>query len=574
MKHERVGRKTNKTSPLKTSLRASYLPDTETIKTPVSAFLAAWIICVAVVFLFKGRALNPDVWVNFSVLLPHIPNILADGLLWNSILCLAIWFVFYGLGDSILFRLNLPGMTRLEHAVVAVGLGSGAISIFLLLLGLAGLWSVLVIKSLFFAGIAASVGSIIYRRWYHRNASNDRCIDLPGAGNSLGILQLSALAIILLAVLMNVLSSAVPEIYYDSLTYHLALPNLYLLSGGSVPTPENLYSGIPFNVEMLYGLALAISKGGLPALLHCSFGLVAMLAIWVWMRRYASGSAGILALLLFYQCPPVLLGSWESGVDLAAGFYVIAAFIAFSFSLGSSASNKPGVWAALSGVLMGFACGVKYTLIPLALSFVFVHFWLRRREVKGISETILMGTALVLVFLPWPLKNIWFYGNPMYPFLGKLFHSPEPALFTAFLQDARSRDLAHTFLSIAGWKSFLAHPWDVTIGSRGTDDWLGAPLLVLAPWLFFLRWGIWRKLQNVPHSLTALAILGILGYSLWYLTSDIMRFLIPSLPLIVCAIALTVESTKFPSWLRRMAWIGAIIFSLFSIQAILRLGET
>lgn len=540
------------------------------ISFPAAILLAAWIVCVAIFFYFKGRIISPDIWINFFSVLPHIHSILSGGLFWNIILCMAIWVVFYGLGSSVLTPFRFGGVNSLERMVITVALGSGTLSVLLLILGLLGLWAESILRSLFFTGLAASLGSIVYRQWYnpvvHKKQSNS---------SDAGILQYVALAVIALAVLMNVLASDAPEIFYDALLYHLALPKLYLLRGGIVPTPENLYSGIPFNMEMLYGLALSISNGRLPSLLSCSFGLMVMLAIWVVMRRYTSSRpAAILALLLFYLCPPVLLESWEGAVDIGAGFYVIVAFIALSFSLDTPTTGNSKGWAILAGGLMGFACGVKYTLLPFGILFLLVHYWLRRRDGKDARETIYMGAVLLIAFSPWLLKNLWFYGNPVYPFFSKLFRSSEPALFTAFLQDARLRDLIHTFTTVEGWKSFFIHPWNIAIGNRGVDDWLGAPILILAPWILFLRWGIRQKSHEVPRGLTALGVLAVLGYSLWYLTSDIVRFLIPSLPLIVCAIALAVESSKFRGWLWRVAWVGGIFFSLFNFQTICRLGET
>ncbi|MBI5883211.1 MAG: hypothetical protein HZB91_08910, partial [Elusimicrobia bacterium] len=55
---------------------------------------------------------------------------------------------------------------------------------------------------------------------------------------------------------LNLLCALAPEIYYDSLNYHLALPNLYLLKGRIVATPHQIFSGLPFGGQMLYGLAL------------------------------------------------------------------------------------------------------------------------------------------------------------------------------------------------------------------------------------------------------------------------------------------------------------------------------
>ena len=543
-------------------------------KYAIPILLTAWLCGIIAVFYYKGRGLQDVVWLQFFDLLTNIPNILTNGLFWSLICCAALWVSFYSLGDLLLRSFRLGEITPIERFIVASGLGAGAVSLIMLFLGLAGLWHIWFIRIFFLVGFLVSLSGIVYQKWAgaKHKAVGHFDFKLPG-GNSYGVLPYVSLGVIALAVLMNVLATSGPEISYDALVYHLALPKLYLLQGRIVPTPENLYSGIPFNMEMLYGLALAVSNEKLGALVSCSLGLGTTLAIWVWARRYVSMSAGIFAALAFYLCPPVLLGSWQSGVDIGAAFYTILAFIALSFRLKATDDDNSAGWSVIAGVFMGFACGVKYTLLPMGIVLVLIHLWARLRNGKTWRETVLMAVSMAVVVSPWLIKNWVFYGDPVYPFFTKLFGSTAPAQFAAFLADARSRNLAQTFGTLAGLKGFIVHPWDITIGDRVVDDWLGAVWLIFLPWLLIS----WRRIVNVDKSIAnvriALLLFGLFGYFSWYLTSEIIRFLIPILPFIACAIAMALEADVFPAWLRRLSWAAAILFCLFNFQGVSRLGE-
>ena len=76
-----------------------------------------------------------------------------------------------------------------------------------------------------------------------------------------------------------------PEIFYDALVYHLALPDLYWMRGGITPTPENLYSGLPLQASMLYALALPLGGDGLAHFVGWAFGVGSALLVFVLGRR-------------------------------------------------------------------------------------------------------------------------------------------------------------------------------------------------------------------------------------------------------------------------------------------------
>ena len=72
--------------------------------------------------------------------------------------------------------------------------------------------------------------------------------------------------------------AALPPTFYDSLVYHLGIPNLYLQSGGFIPTPQFVYA----NTFIYYEISLipAVFLGDMvPRLFHFLLGTLFVLAV-------------------------------------------------------------------------------------------------------------------------------------------------------------------------------------------------------------------------------------------------------------------------------------------------------
>ena len=497
--------------------------------------------------------------------------ILRADLGWHLIEVCAMWFLFTRLGTLLAGRLHLNGMTRIEFFLISAGLGAGTASLSLLGLGLAGLWNPKLLSAIFCIGLAVCAGILLLnllRLRKNRDLENPH----PRPDNASlpqerpDFLQGIAIGLILLAVIVSILATAGPAIYYDSLVYHLALPKLYLLQGRIIPTPSNLYSGVPLGTEMLYGLSLALGNENLACLLYCSFGILTMLAIWALLRRCASSAAGVLGALLFYVSPVVLCSSWWCGSDLAGAFYLTLALLVIALKLQSSEGGSMAN-PIVAGALLGSAMAVKYTIAPMLGIFPLSYFWLRRRIDRGgaLKETVFMSTVAVLVFAPWPIKNAFFYGNPLYPFLHNLMGRASPADWSGFLADAHSQNLARLLSSAAAWKDLLMRPWTFSMGTPSLTDFMGMSFLVFIPWALCQRWGILKRRDEVPPVLTAIGLIGLAAYVSWTMTSGLVRFIVPTLPIISCIAALAITRGPIPSWLRRSGWLVAIWAAMINL---------
>src|SRR5207244_2784964 len=81
-------------------------------------------------------------------------------------------------------------------------------------------------------------------------------------------------------------------------------------------------------------------------------------------------------------------------------------------------------WLCLSAVFSGLALGAKYYAgISAALLGIFlIAGWAqgaeKRRRAADLGVFVVLATVL---FSPWLIKNAWFVGNPVFPFLYRWF---------------------------------------------------------------------------------------------------------------------------------------------------------
>ncbi len=108
--------------------------------------------------------------------------------------------------------------------------------------------------------------------------------------------------------------------------------------------------------------------------------------------------------------------------DLGLAFYFGLGFSLFVF-WGEQRGSARILFAV--GSALGFALGTKYNALLAMMMFLlcmvsFLQRWnFTLREVAR-SFGIVIGVAVIL-YLPWPIKNFWYTGNPFYPFAEGIF---------------------------------------------------------------------------------------------------------------------------------------------------------
>ncbi|MBI5597718.1 MAG: hypothetical protein HY928_16650 [Elusimicrobia bacterium] len=523
-----------------------------------------WLAFVAVSYTTKGMSLSGRDWADMAGLFRGLSGPVAGGLLKDLLLACGLWAGAAGIGGRLRRALTGPACRDFSALAVDAGLGLGALSLLLLGLGCAGFFSAAALRAVYGLFVSAGVAFLALRPREAGAAAEKAPEPLgPWAG--------AGLAVLLVCAALNLLASAAPEVFYDSLVYHLALPKLYLLRGAVVPTPENVYSGLPQGVQMLFGLALAVSGDRLASMLHALFGLAAAAALYACVGRLAGRRTGVLAALLFYLCPVVVYASWACGVDLASAFYVVAAVCVLCRVPDAPAERASGM-AALAGLLAAWAAGTKFNTIPAAGALVLTHLWLERRAGRGLGATALMAGVAACGTMPWFLKNLAFYGNPLYPFLHGRVGTLRPADWQGFIEAAGSRDLHAAFTTWRGFWELISLPLRCSLGTWPLGDWSGPVLVALTPAAFALRWRWLSADEDPPAVWRVVAAMALVGALAWALASSLVRYIVPSLPLVAATTALAVERGAWPRWLNRAAWAGALTGSLLALQCVYRQG--
>ncbi len=517
--------------------------------TPTVVIILAWLLLIAHAYWGK-LILLPSVWEDMASTL--------TAALWKNALNLAVklawlaslWFLAAAVGAACSRLLRLKG-SRLEAWLLASALGFGTLSLILLGLAAGGWFSPHFLKTLFLVSVAAAMAAAPWwNHWLPRES--------PGPSRRLTPVEIAALAGIAAAILLQALGALAPEVFYDSLLYHLALPKLYLLNGRLIGVPQNLYSGLPAALQMLYGLILSLTDDRLASLWHASTGWAAAAAIYALGKRLVSRSAGIFAAFAVMTMPLTIYTGWACGVDLGAAFFFSAGALALLRWSSRQEESQSDLIAA--GLLLGFSCGTKYNVLPFACLLVLLHAWQTRRFGSPWRSTAILAAAMAVALSPFLVKNIVFFHNPVYPFLRGLFGDPGWICdWASFLSAAGSR---HPF---SEWREILLQPWITSTGSWPKGDWPGPVYLILLPWLFLLR--------PRRHEARSLLVAAAGCYALWALSTSLVRFLLPASGLLALGAAIALENGSLPRWLRRIGWLAALYAGAFNLQLSFQLGE-
>ena len=299
--------------------------------------------------------------------------------------------------------------------VYATGLGAGALSIVLAILGALHLYSRTAALLLLLPGVAGRFTALRRKpkaRWPR-----------------LSRWELAWGAVGAVALLTSLLAALAPPTAKDALIYHLVVPRHYVEEGGFVDLPYNVWSYVPMHTEMLYTWGLLLGRETIPALIHWLYGLGALFVTWILARRMgASSGVAVMAAALLATVPKFwwLMGSPYS--DLPMAFYAALCFDLFLRWKESRESR----WLILAGVFLGMATASRYQGLILWPVFLLGVLLEVKNESAGdvlakIGPAVCLSfTAAVLVMLPWWIRNgVWTH-NPLFPYFIHQFPTRSP----------------------------------------------------------------------------------------------------------------------------------------------------
>lgn len=424
--------------------------------------------------------------------------------------------------------------SRLEAAIFSAAVGSGIVSIATLILGLAGL-----LYSPLFWGLMIALGFVL-RREIGLCLRRLKEIGLPTFDSRLMWFLVACLVVILL---LSGLTSFAPPTAWDSRSYHLVGPKIYIQNHRIVAVDHELLFGLlsyPSLTETLYVALMLLKSDVLSGLLHFSFFLMTLLALYAFARSHFSAGAGWLAMVIFCSGPATLLWSTWAYSDSPLAFYGFCSLWAY---WRWHETGRRG-WLILAGLSCGLAMGVKYTSasLPIALGFMFLLEHRRLGWRAALKALLIVGLVAAVAASPWYLKNLAFTGNPFYPYLS---NSTYPESFTDRFFGPADAALRQTI----PWR-LLTAPWDMTVLP---DDVPQGYYMDLGPLLLGLAFSLllaWRAFPQEQRKVAAMLLTFSAAFyaAFWLYCLVLMigwiqaRFLVPILAVLSVLLAAGLEA--------------------------------
>ena len=472
------------------------------------ALLPAWSAAILLLFaLAPAHQFTPAELLAFFIPGPLVSMSLAGEWLQKMSDGFALLLVSVSiLGAGTMVARLVMGRTGL---LLSWFLGIAPVALAGLGLGLAGLWS----KGLLLA--VALLFSVSLIRHRPRFTAPSRYLILA-----------------LVPCLISLPGALVPEFAFDSVRYHLALPGLYLHEHRIFHVERFLFSGFPSSMEMLYGYCLAIGTEGTAKLLNWSFLPLTGALLFSHLAILQSGSLAILLTATFCAMP--FLGSLAvfSNVDLGL---MAVEFAAITCIWKSFSPGKTSLWLS-AGLLFGTAMGFKYLGLfaiggalltaPLAGLSIFRPLFTRTLPVAGVIPAI------------WLAKNFLMTGNPVFPYLGKLFGTFDIEAETIRRHLAYSIDWSSSHPAWSAW----AQLFPVAL-ARGTYDGVSealSPVIFLLPALAVIFF-------PVKGPRRWLLLMSVLFWTVWATSGGgIFRFLVPFYPCAFLLAGVLLAGTALP----------------------------
>ncbi|HTC20350.1 MAG TPA: hypothetical protein VK859_05865 [bacterium] len=344
--------------------------------------------------------------------------------------------------------------------------------------------------------------------------------------------------------LFSIAHGLVPEGFYDSMVYHLAVPHFWLLNHGLCDFPTNFFSNYPYGGELFYLNGFFCQGTESAKMLHVvGFGFCALFAGgWAW--EAGGEKAGWLTLGLALTLPLLTINIWTTQVEGLLALALVL-FLYFFFQGFHPEKPSPGAMAA-AGLFMALAFSIKYTA-ALVVASALPAMWMVRPaflgQIRWRSHLVfLLGTVLLLA--PWMLKNLSFTGNPFFPYFMGLFEGRHltPAGYETLLTEQQGR-IAH------GWQ-WLILPWKAVMANPDGFNFSGPLALAFIPFLFLFRF---------RHPvLRFLLIILLLFFFSGFLVTHILRFLGTGFILAYILLGVVLGGGNKPHWGKGLAWAGSV----------------
>ncbi len=438
----------------------------------------------------------------------------------------------YIFGRRLLLKLKFDSIW--EQIAFSIGLGMGIVAYLVFFLGMLGF---LYPSTLLLVILACLLGCYpVWTAWFRTIAT---CWKTLSASKYKSLFPGVTICLVILIILLPILLLPLyPPTAFDATMYHLPYPKIYVQSHQIIVVPYLRFPLFPQINEMLFTLMLVYDDIAAQLTQFLMMLLVAV-ALYAWGHRVFSSRAGLWAAALWLGNPLVMWLGTSAYIDLGLTLFVtlgVYAFFNWMF-------NKERYWLVIAGAFTGLAMGSKYNAIFLLGAFVLAALYIGVRQRRWTYPAVFAIIA-VCVAAPFYLRNIYYTGNPVFPFFGQVFG------YTIYSPEDVDIELPILIKAIVSWKSLvslLTLPWDLTFNPQ-----LFNSPSSLSP-IYFFTFPVSLLFGFRNRYLRAMLIC-IFAYTLfWFFTARVLRYLLPIFTILslVTAESLGRLLLWLPFWRRR-----------------------
>lgn len=219
-----------------------------------------------------------------------------------------------------------------------------------------------------------------------------------------------------------------PPLQGDTLATHVSLPSYYIYTAGKVTTYlYHFHSYFPQNTEMLIMWALLLNSEFAASLLIWGFLVAFALLVYGFLKRYTNNLTALLAVCILVTVPAMTNSVYIKN-DIPTYLFLFAQYYALVEMINRAERDEESrVWGLLLGLFCGGAIGHKLTsMVPVAVSGLTIlgyDCYSRKMQKKARWLIVYWLIGMAISICPWFMRTYVVTGNPVYPFLGKIFGS-------------------------------------------------------------------------------------------------------------------------------------------------------
>jgi len=266
-----------------------------------------------------------------------------------------------------------------------------------------------------------------------------------------------------------------PPTAFDETMYHLPFARAFVLTGGVPFLPDLRFPVFPQLGEILMTGVLALTGQDVATHLvqWLAIGAAAALLI-AWGKRISTPAAGWIAAALFLGYPVIVYLAVTGYIEAELTLFVTAGL----YSLERWREEGREGWLALAAVFAGSAAGTKYHGLFFVAAFA-AGLAVAAPRGRKLRSLLRFSAIALMVLAPWYVRILVYTGNPVFPFVPRLFGA-SAWTFDRILQTGLAERMAE--LPRLPWDA-LVHPEKVGRQPPVSPAFLlGLPLVAIGAW--------------------------------------------------------------------------------------------